>query len=187
MKKTIVLLIYLCYSASIFAQESTDSIPKLKSNLTLSIINPGIGYEFPLGRKFTISAQAGVGFTGGSYPEGKQSAFETGWQLLLSPFADLQTRYFFNRAKRVEKGKNVSNNSGSFVSVRGLVRGKEIESTFRRKATPDYSLSPCFGFQHYKKRLGYSFSIGPIFYTDSENNSGFFPVVFEFNVGYLIK
>lgn len=91
-KKLILLLTGLIvFIGSVFSQ--TEKTTKI------NFLNPGIAWERPLGMKTTAELNVGVGYNG-SYPE--LTGFgNSGFQTLIAPFVDVQTRYYYN----FEKGK----------------------------------------------------------------------------------
>lgn len=167
------------------ASENDDPIIYLRKQTKLSILNPGFELEIPNTLKSTLNIHVGVGY-GGSY-RNLTDGFSSGSQVLIAPFLDTQYRFYFNQDKRSRRGKNTANNSGTFFMLRGLIRGKGISSTFSRTSDTDFALGLGWGFQNYKKRLGWSFSIAPYYYFDGMGNSGFFPFIPEINVGYLLR
>ena len=77
----------------------------------------------------------------------------------------------------------MTNNSGTFILVRGLVRTKGIISNFSRTTGQDFAIGVGWGFQNYQNRLGWSFSVAPSFYFDGKGNSGVFPFIPELILG----
>lgn len=159
-----------------------DSV-QLTSTKKITLINPGFEIEFPTGKRTSFAAQAGIGY-GGSYPELTYSA--SGALVLIAPYLDLHSRYYTNRYKLERRGKNINNNSGSFLMIRGLARGKEIRSTFYRTSNVDFAIGAGYGFQKYKNHFGWSFTIAPYVYFDDKGNVGFFPFIPEINIGYVL-
>ena len=165
-------------------KDLTESM--LKTQYKVSFINPGIEKEFPLSLKSTVSIHVGVGYSG-SYPHLTEGFVDSGIQHLISSFADVQYRRYYNRNKRLRKKKNIRNNSGSFFVLRGLIRGKEISSSFYRTSDIDFAVGVGWGFQKYKNRFGWSFSVAPYYYFDDKGNSGFLPPIPEINLSYVIS
>ncbi|SEG52059.1 hypothetical protein SAMN03080598_04321 [Algoriphagus boritolerans DSM 17298 = JCM 18970] len=60
----------------------------------INFLNPGIAWERPIGKKTTAEINIGVGYNG-SYPELTDFGIN-GFQALIAPFLDLQTRYYYN-------------------------------------------------------------------------------------------
>ena len=147
-------------------------------------MNPGFEIQIPQSWSTTINIHLGIGYSG-SYPN-LTTGFNSGFQYLISPFADVQYRVYYSRKKRLRKNKDIGNYSGSFIVCRGLIRGREIASNFIRTSNLDYSVGIGWGFQQYKNRVGWSFSVAPYYYFDDKGNAGFFPLIPEINIGYLL-
>ena len=184
----LIFIFLTFFSFSLFAQRGMMDKEKEINRVfqkKITLINPGYSIEIPTSRIATLDIHAGIGY-GGSYPK-LTTGFESGIQSLIAPFADIQYRVYHNLKKRINKGKYIKNNSGSFFMIRGLFRGKEIaKSTFSRTSDTDYAMGIGWGIQKYKKRLGWSFSIAPYFYFDGKGNFGVLPIFPEINVGYLL-
>jgi hypothetical protein len=103
---------------------------------------------------------------------------------MISPFADLQGKYFYNFEKRIKKGKNTAFNSANFLSLRFLYRGKSLSENFERTSNLDFSIGPTWGIQRSWGRVHYLFDVGPVYYFDTKGNSGILPVMIQLNVGY---
>lgn len=169
-----------CTAQDRFPYDSTKLIPVKK----ITILNPGFEMEFPTAYRTSFVVQAGIGY-GGGYPELTNSA--SGALILIAPYVDLQSRFYTNRNQLAKRGKNINNNSGSFLMARGLFRGKEIASSFYRTSTVDFAIGAGYGFQKYKRRFGWSFTIAPYVYFDDKGNWGFFPFIPEFSFGYVLS
>ena len=77
---------------------------------------------------------------GDPYKELTTSA--SGWLYMFSPFLDLQFKHFQNLEERSKKRRRVEYNSGNFLGVRFLGRGREFDSNFIRTSNYDFSISP---------------------------------------------
>lgn len=173
----ISIIIILCQVVMLksYAQFKSIGSPEqfLRAQSKVSFVNPGFEIEMPQSLNTTINIHLGVGY-GGSYPD-LTEGFESGFQYLIAPFADIQYRYYYSRKKRLKKNKFNNNNTGSFVAYRGLIRGKEFTSSFIRTSNIDFAFGIIgWGVQHYKNRFGWSFSVVPYYYFDDIGNIGFF-------------
>lgn len=151
--------------------------------LTFNFINPGIDFETRIGQKSTFSINAGVGY-GTSYPELSRTG--TGFLYIISPFLDIQTRKYYNLNKRNDLGKNTKMNSGNFFGLRLLSRGQDFNGNFERDNNLDFAFGPTWGLKRTYNRINLLFDIGPIIYWDKDN-TGFFPLTFEINIGYILN
>ena len=84
--------------------------------LELGLQGGGLGYELPLGNKWSINLSAGLG--GGHYIESSSYAnsFHSSW-IINDPAAYIKSelKYTYNRAKRLSKSKSLVNNAGNYV------------------------------------------------------------------------
>jgi hypothetical protein len=179
--KKIYLLILGIVSFSISAFSQTEDV------FRVNILNPAISYEKSLGQKSTLDVSAGIGYDS-SYPN-LTSDYISGFQYEIASFIDIQNRYYYNLTKRNSKGKNISQNSGDFLSMRLLYTGPRIEkwTSFDRKSIHNFAIGPNWGMQRAGKKLNVLFSAGPVYYFDVLGNSGFFPINLELNLGFNQK
>ncbi len=110
MKKLSILLLCL----PLVAMAQTEELRKLpKVELGFQGIN--LGYELPLGKKWLVEPQIGMGGTveitnsSISYRMGATAS-----QNYFSPFVGGHLRYYFNRDRRESKGHSLANNAGSY-------------------------------------------------------------------------
>ncbi len=180
MKKILVITLFMSFSMfKVFAQEkNTQSVWRL------NFLNPGVEYETPTGNNSTISFGAGIGYSG-SYPHSSASDVNTGLVYAINPFIDVQHKWFYNFDKRKTKGLNITNNSANFVSARMLARGKTLFGDDTVTENLDFAVGPTWGIQRkYGKSFHLLFDMGPIYYFDVDGGHGFFPFVFQLNLGF---
>lgn len=178
---TICLFMMLCFG-ELQAQDGDIALKRLSK---ISILNPGFEMQVPKGEKWLTAINLGVGYHG-SYPE--LSRFNpNGLQVLISPFLDVQQRFYYNRARLARKGKNIRHNSGSFIMARTLIRSGQFYSNFTRTSDFDLAFGIGYGFQKSKGRMNFAFSVAPFLYTDLEGNWGFFPIIPEVSLGINLK
>lgn len=180
LKQFVFVSILLGLALSVSAQSQMQDV--LENQLRLNLVSPGLEFEYRLGSACTVLANGGIGY-GGSF---KNLSYNNnnGFQYLISPFVDLQGKYYYNLDKRIRKGRKTAFNSGNFVSLRFLARGNSIQSNFDRTSDWDFSFGPTWGIQRSFGRVHYLFDVGPYYYFDGKGNNGFFPVMVQFNVGY---
>jgi hypothetical protein len=177
MKKVIFIIII---ALNVFQGYTQENIRNTSSVLRLNLINPGIEYELPVFDHFTVLFNVGIGY-GESYPNLTINA--SGWLYSICPFMDVQYRNYYNLAKRLNKQKNISYNSGNFWGVRLLTRGKEFDSNFTRTSNIDFAVNPIWGLQRSFGKINLLFDIGISYYFDNIGNDGISPT-FEFGLGY---
>lgn len=99
---------------------SLKFIPKLEIGLVQGI---GLGFEIPLSQKsvFEIGTGLGSGYTIFG------NKFENTWTINQPAFyAQAKYKLYYNRQKRLDKGKSVLNNSGNYVGFRFKYASREL-------------------------------------------------------------
>lgn len=150
----------------------------------VNFLNPGVEYEMALTHKTTFSANVGVGY-GASHPN--LTPYASGWLYMIAPYVDVQYKYLYNRKRRNDREKNIAFNSGNYLGARMLSRGKAFKSNFTRTRDFDLAMGPIWGLQRAYGKFHLLFSVGPVYYTDLDGNSGIFPVMLELNLGFNVK
>ncbi len=173
-----VVLVFLLSSFSLYAQENqTKHSQKV---WRINFLNPGVELEYPTGNNSTFSSGLGIGY-GGSYPDLSSSG--NGFRYLISPFLDIQEKWFYNFEKRMKRDRSIKNNSGNFISARLLIRGNTIDSNFSRTTDLDFAFGPTWGIQRNYGNFHLLFDVGTIYYFDTKGNGNWFPVMFQINLG----
>ena len=105
MKKIYLLVLCLCLSKTVFAQD------KLENNFgaNLQVFGAGVNYEYALNNAFSINALA-------TYEGGFFQGLDGDVNYFLTTTFGLEPRWYHNRKRRGDKGKNTSFNVGNFVS-----------------------------------------------------------------------
>lgn len=107
MKKYFLPLLFLLFGFYSFAQDNTRFT---ESQVSATILLPGVEYETPVSDVSTVSLRLGTGF---GYASGMFRETEFGIFLGLRG----QYRYFYNFQKRLEKEKNISNNTANYFGL----------------------------------------------------------------------
>lgn len=172
------LLIVLFLFTALFAQGQEEIITE--KVWRINFLNPGMELELPVMKHSTFSTNLGVDYNG-AYPELTYGG--SGIIYIIAPFLDLQYKQFYNFNRRIEKGKNVSGNSGNFVSARIITRGPSIADNVFRRSDVDFAIGPTWGIQREYGNFHLLFDLGPQFYFDIDGNSGFWPLMVQLNIG----
>ncbi|WP_338792091.1 hypothetical protein [Bernardetia sp. MNP-M8] len=115
-----LLIAFNLLSTHLKAQDSLQFIPKIEIGLIQGI---GLGFEIPLSQKsvFEIGAGVGSGYTI------FENQFENTWAIAQPAFyAQAKYKLYYNRQKRLDKGKSVLNNSGNYVGFRFKYASREL-------------------------------------------------------------
>jgi hypothetical protein len=120
MKKILTLLLIFVCCQQMRAQNAENvfgkGAAKTQSNhfIDIGIIGAGYTYEYAFADHYTISGGVGiagnVSYTSGWYDGNK-------WRYSLHPYVSVEPRYYYNLQKRVNKGKSIDGNTGSFLAV----------------------------------------------------------------------
>lgn len=176
MKKLLLLTAFLI-SFSINAQERAATTTNLFS---VSFLLPGVEYEAAVSPRSTVNLRLGTGF---GYAGGMSRENEFGIYLN----ARGQYRHFYNFQRRLEKGKNISNNSGNYFGLHAaLYNGKPIIGELESAA--DYSglVGPVWGMQRvYNSGFKLNLFLGAGYGFNNMGNSGF-SAIFGFSLGWAI-
>ncbi|GGG97807.1 hypothetical protein GCM10011416_14810 [Polaribacter pacificus] len=183
MKLFLPILFFFLTTISIYAQGNNNL--KTEKVWRVNFLNPAIELEIPTGTYSTFSSAIGIGY-GGGYPD--LTFANSGFIYIISPFADFQQKWFYNRNKRVTKNKTIDNNSGNFVSLRLITRGSSIAENVSRSSDFDFAFGPTWGIQRkYGKNFHLLFDVGPQYYFDTNGIGNLWPIMFQLNLGFDLK
>jgi len=111
--KNLLLVFALFLGMTVFSQETTNQF-------SLNFLVPSAEYEVSVSEKSTVDFDLGVGF---GYTNSKFGGEHFG----IFPGFETQYRYYYNLAKRADKGKKTSENSGNYIAgVAYLTSGDPI-------------------------------------------------------------
>ena len=172
--RSFLLVLFLSFS-NVFIYGQTEKV------LRINFLNPAVEIELSTGNKSTFSAALGVGY-GGGYPDLTFNG--NGFIYIITPFVDLQEKFYYNLSKREQKGKQTANNSGNFISLRFITRGPSLASNVDRTSDIDFAFGPTWGLQRkLNNNLHLLFDIGPQYYFDTEGNGNIWPIMVQINLG----
>tara|TARA_B100000683_G_scaffold12866_1_gene13546 strand:+ start:2544 stop:3098 length:555 start_codon:yes stop_codon:yes gene_type:complete len=180
MKEIFLGFIFFFFSSYSFGQSSESQNQNV---LRINFINPGIEYEYSISNKSKLSTNIGYGISM-SYP--KLTTIQPTHAFFIAPFIDLHYKTVYNSNKRKNKNKNVEYNAGDFIGLKFNGRGESKNSELTRTDQVDFSIATTWGIQRNYKKINFLFDLGPVYYFDSKGNSGFYPIMLEFNLGYNI-
>tara|TARA_R110002051_G_scaffold323660_3_gene418012 strand:+ start:681 stop:1256 length:576 start_codon:yes stop_codon:yes gene_type:complete len=178
MKKNLLISVIIVFTVS-FAYGQNSNTEKI---WRVNFLNPAIELELPTGNSSTFSAGLGIGY-GGAYPD--ISFNGNGFVYIITPFLDLQHKWFYNFEKRNGKGKTTENNSANFLALRLITRGNSIAENIGRTSNFDFAVGPTWGIQRkYGKNFHLLFDVGPQYYLDTNGNGNIWPFMFQLNLGF---
>lgn len=143
-----------------FAQEESNSDVTNVSKVSLLV--PGVSYERKTGKSQTLFLQA---FLSTSVYYSYSSSFGSSGGVYFDPALKAQYRFYYNAARRTEKGKRTEMNSLNYVAPvweTFFSDGAVTESSVNEeKARAIHSVGVVWGFQrNYKSRFSLDFNLG---------------------------
>lgn len=185
MKETLLILACGLISGLGCAQLSNEI--RTEKIWRVNFLNPAVELEVPTGMYSSFSAALGVGY-GGGFPGLTLHNGDGGFIYIISPFGELQQKWYYNLNKRHSKGRNTVNNSGNFVSIRFISRGHSIAENVIRSSNFDFAIGPTWGIQRkWGKNFHFLFDIGAQYYFDTKGHGNFFPIIVQLNIGLDLK
>jgi len=158
--KPILFALLFFTSADSFSQE--ESKPEITNVTKITFLSPGLSYEQRIAKNQSINIQ---GFMSISAGFSSSSSLGTNSYFYLDPALMLQYRYYYNLAKRENKGKRTEMNSANYVSpifetVFYKVRISDVEYTGKDR-TAINTLGLAWGLQrNYKWRFSLDLNMG---------------------------
>src|SRR5690606_14021800 len=150
---------------SVFVLSFGSILAQAHQNVTVgnffrvNFLNPALEYELKISDFSVLSGAGGIGYSG-SYRE-LEVIGANGFAFVISPFIDVQHKWFYNRTKRALKGKNMGYNSGNYFSLRGISRFGSISENVTRTDNMDFAFGPTWGLQRSFNKVHFLFDIGP--------------------------
>jgi hypothetical protein len=158
---------------------SQDRASVEKGLLSVNILTPGLEYELGTSSNTTLDLRVGSGL---AYRKGM---FEEGFGIY--PTFNLQYRYYYNLNKRMEKGKNISNNSANYIALSGSIQsGKPIIGDLEFNEGYFGAVGPVWGLQRYYGagfKLDLNLGAG---YSFNESGGSFFSPIIGLRLGWLL-
>ena len=116
MKRQIFTLAFVLLGIQSFAQKSTDTKLRSLTRLNAELQGFGVSLEPRLSNSVTIDLSTGVG-TGG------YDIWSESFTYVVDPFSptvfiSITPKFYYNRNKRLEKGKQATLNSGNYFGLR---------------------------------------------------------------------
>jgi hypothetical protein len=114
--KNLILILLLSGSVSAFAQlPAADTALHTLTKIDLGFQGVGLSYEPRTGSKTTVDFAAGIG--GGNKVSEDRNEYR--WNILQpSLYFIINPKFYYNRQKRIRKGKSYLNNAGNYIGAR---------------------------------------------------------------------
>lgn len=160
MKSYILIILVLC-SSLLFSQENVSKDLVDNFGVNLGLISAGINYEKAIAKDLSVNAI--LQYDGGFY-----SRLGGDTQYIFASTISLEPRYYYNRQRRLNRRKNISNNVGNYIAGDlsfGPVLGT-ISSDDEARALDSYIVGVKYGLR--RKVIGnlnfeLAFGVGKLF------------------------
>lgn len=175
-----IFLLCFCFF-SLISIHAQDQASVENGLLSVNILTPGLEYEYGLSNYTTLDLRAGIGLA-----YGKNSYSGEGFGIY--PVFNVQYRYYYNLEKRLQKEKNIGNNSGNYVAISGAVQyGKPIIGDLEYNEDYFGVIGPVWGLQRYYSggfKLDLNLGAG---YGFNESGSSFFSPIIGLKLGWRLS
>ena len=145
----------------------------------INALLPGISYEFGVDDRTTINLDAVIGFAlnGGS---NRETSFG------LYPGLGAELRNYVNFDRRIRKGKNISGNTGNYISFLNQFQlGKPVIGGLEYNSSYFYNVAAVYGLQRtYSKGFYFNLGFGPaVFFNEFDKTAG---ILIDARIGWVI-
>ena len=113
--KQIFTLVFAAVNLISLAQGNTDTKLHPLTKLDLGLQGAGVSFERRLGNAASIDLSAGFG---GGYDIWSHSFTYVGQVFSPSGYVSITPKFFYNRLKRIAKGRSVELNGGNYIGLR---------------------------------------------------------------------
>ena len=185
MKRQIFTLVVISLSIGSFSQSTNKLQPLTKLNLELQGVS--LSFEPRLANSATVDLSAGIG-TGG------YDIWNDSFTYVVDPtsptaFISITPKFYYNRSKRLAKGKSMNLNSGNYFGLRvkyttrGIAENPDVRDALvfnvhwgmQRKLSARWTLNSHFG-------VGYAIDA-----TDLSNSDGTFYPALDLKFSYILS
>ncbi len=171
--KKIFLSLFLTITFCIYGQENEHKLEK-QLGIDFTLVSASVFYEHPLTNTILGEASVGISNAFTKEPTAIGISFST-----YRPFSRVSLKWYFNRKERLEKGKDISLNTGSFIGIQNKTTyGYGKDEIFNTAA---YLINEVYWGQHTRlsNNLLFHYHLGVGYFVTKNNsyNDGFFPTV----------
>ncbi len=141
-----------------------------------NFLSPGFTYEFAIAKNVTASTSLGLG----------AATYQEGYALGLA--MNNRARYYYNFNRRIDKGKNVSGNSGNYISGAQAIFFSQLRLATNIEGPKDFNVG-FYGLVHgiqrtYPKGFNFTAELGAGYYQGDGVDSGYGPLI-NFTFGWV--
>ena len=185
MRKIIFILITII-GVSSYSQTKKVSVEKSIYGVQTGLFGVWINNESKLFDKISLKSEIGLDFgvSGKTFFDEKLIFFAT-------PSITVEPRFYYNLSKRLDKNKNISNNSGNYISIKStynpdwfVVSNKDNITVYNQlRIVPSWGIKRTYG-KHFTLEtgagIGFQF-VENTFAKNTENKTG---LDLHFRIGY---
>lgn len=154
-----------------------DLINIERHQFKFDLLSPGISYELGLFKNQSVSTSLGMGL----------AAYEPGYVIGLA--MNNRYRYYHNFNRRIDRGKNVSGNSGNYIAAAQALFFSQLRLTTNVSGPDDFNVGfygLAYGIQRtYPKGFNFTTELGVGYYKGDGVPSGGGPLI-SINVGWVV-
>jgi hypothetical protein len=158
--KYIKVILFLLATSYSYGQNSGYTT----SNFSLSLIEPGIGFEYAFGNKSSIRLRTAITAVAGLYEENSYGIQNTFISYTFHPISSFAIRNYYNIEKRDYYRRRTDYNSANYFSLSAIYMFKNINETEKGIIPPKGGFIPSFlwGIQRsFGNKLFFDMNIGP--------------------------
>lgn len=151
-----------------------------KEQLTINFLLPGVVYEVGLSPNSTLAAELTTGYA-------IRGCTGCNTEFGIYPIGRVQYRYYYNMNRRLSKNKNISGNSGNYLSPTVAVQsGKSIIGDLDYTSNFFLGFGAVYGLQRTSsKGFNFRFETGPAYFFDEfDNDIGLFLAI---KLGWVVR
>ena len=163
------LVICALVRSQVITEKGGGIIHLERHQFRFDLMSPGIHYELGLFRNQSVSVGLGLGM--GTYEEGYN----------LGVVMNNRYRYYHNFNRRINRGKNVSGNSGNYIAAAQAIFFSQLRLTTNISGPDDFNLGfygVVYGVQRtYKNGFNFNAELGAGYYRGDGVPSGYGPLI----------
>lgn len=178
--KKIIIVLSAFISIGLYSQTKTVRVEKSIYGIQTGLLGVWVNNESKLSNKISLKSEVGLDFGAG------KTIFDEKLFFLAIPSISAEPRFYYNLIKRFDKNKNITNNSGNYISIKStynpdwfVVSNKDnITVNNQLRIVPSWGIKRTYG-KHFTLESGAG--IGFQFIEKTKNNTY---LDLHFRIGY---